>query len=67
MKPAMDQPAGYLSAFRKEKFRQIRKMTAAINHPTLRLVRVRIGSLRLDGMGVGQVVPMEDSEIGNLK
>jgi 23S rRNA pseudouridine2457 synthase len=29
------------------KNRQVRRMTAAINHPTLRLVRVRIGALSL--------------------
>ncbi|MCL4116699.1 UNVERIFIED_CONTAM: hypothetical protein GTU68_028728 [Idotea baltica] len=30
------------------KFRQVRKMTAAVGFPTLRLVRVRIGNLKLD-------------------
>ena len=30
------------------KNRQVRRMTAAVGHPTLRLVRVRIGQLRLD-------------------
>ena len=29
------------------KFRQVRKMTAAVGFPTLRLVRVRIGNIRL--------------------
>ncbi len=38
------------------KFRQVRKMTAAAGFPTLRLVRVRIGSWKLDGMKVGEVV-----------
>ncbi len=30
------------------KFRQVRKMTAAVGFPTLRLVRVRIGTIRLE-------------------
>ena len=32
------------------KNRQVRRMTAAVGHPTLRLVRVRIGSLALSGL-----------------
>ena len=33
---------------------QVRKMTAAIGHPTLRLIRVRIGELELAGLPVGR-------------
>lgn len=36
------------------KNRQVRRMTAAIGHPTLRLVRVRIGGLRLGNFGAGK-------------
>jgi 23S rRNA pseudouridine2457 synthase len=36
------------------KNRQVRRMTAAIGHPTLRLVRVRIGGLELGDLPAGQ-------------
>jgi 23S rRNA pseudouridine2457 synthase len=35
------------------KNRQVRRVTAAIGHPTLRLVRVRIGRLELRGLACG--------------
>lgn len=34
--------------------RQVRRMTAAVGHPTLRLVRLTIGAHRLDGLIPGQ-------------
>ena len=34
--------------------RQVRRMTAAVGHPTLRLVRTRIGPWSLDGLSPGQ-------------
>ncbi|WGK64503.1 pseudouridine synthase [Croceiramulus getboli] len=37
------------------KFRQVRKMTAAVGFPTLRLVRVRVGKIHLDGLKEGAV------------
>lgn len=33
--------------------RQVRRMTAAVGHPTLRLVRFQVGPYRLDGLGPG--------------
>jgi len=36
------------------KNRQVRRMTAAVGHPTLRLVRVRIGDFELGTMPAGQ-------------
>ncbi|HKI76918.1 MAG TPA: pseudouridine synthase [Ignavibacteriaceae bacterium] len=47
--------------------RQVRKMTAAINHPTLRLVRVRIKNLLLDGLKPGEVRELTKKEIMELK
>jgi 23S rRNA pseudouridine2457 synthase len=40
---------------REGKFRQVRKMTAAVGLPTLRLIRVRIGEIKLDPLAVGEV------------
>ena len=34
--------------------RQVRRMTAAVGHPTLRLVRVQIGNYTLDGLLPGE-------------
>lgn len=36
------------------KNRQVRKMTAAVGYPTLRLIRERIGQLTVDGIAPGQ-------------
>jgi 23S rRNA pseudouridine2457 synthase len=38
------------------KFRQVRKMTAAVGYPTLRLVRVRVGNILLGNMKAGEVI-----------
>lgn len=40
------------------KFRQVKKMTAAVGFPTLRLVRVRIGNERLDDLQPGEVLEL---------
>ena len=45
------------------KFRQVRKMTAAVGFPTLRLVRVRIGNVHLDSLQSGEVVEVADFDI----
>lgn len=44
------------------KNRQVRRMTAAVGLPTLRLLRVAIGQLRLDGMACGQWRVLGDHE-----
>lgn len=47
--------------------RQVRKMTAAIGHPTLRLIRIRIGSLTLEGLKPGESRELTKQEIKSLK
>ena len=37
------------------KFRQVRKMTAAVGFPTLRLIRIRLGHVNLGNMTAGEV------------
>jgi len=45
------------------KFRQVKKMTAAVGFPTLRLVRYRIGNLTIDQMKSGDVQPININEL----
>ncbi len=47
------------------KFRQVRKMTAAVGFPTLRLVRVRIGDIHLGDLKAGEVREIESLAIQN--
>jgi 23S rRNA pseudouridine2457 synthase len=42
--------------------RQVRRMTAAIGHPTLRLVRVQIGQLSLGNLPAGSWVVLSEAE-----
>lgn len=42
------------------KFRQVRKMTSAVGFPTLRLVRVRIGNLKLGNLAAAQVIEVPE-------
>lgn len=49
-------PTSWLSIILTEgKFRQVKKMTAVVGFPTLRLVRIRIGNESLDNMQPGEV------------
>ena len=49
-------PTSWLSLVLTEgKNRQVRKMTAAIGYPTLRLIRVRIERLELSGLQSGEI------------
>lgn len=50
---------------REGKYRQVRKMTAAAGFPTLRLIRVRIGNIRLDALQAGQIIEVKNFDIIN--
>ena len=45
------------------KNRQVRRMTASINHPTLRLLRVQVGKLKLGVMEPGEWIEIKKSDI----
>jgi 23S rRNA pseudouridine2457 synthase len=47
--------------------RQVRRMTAAVGYPTLRLVRVAIGSLELEGLDSGQWRDLTSAELARLR
>ena len=54
-------PTSWISITLTEgKFRQVRKMTAVVGFPTLRLVRVRIGEINLNNMLPGEVIEVID-------
>ncbi len=46
--------------------REVRRMVAAVGHEVTRLVRVRIGSVRLDRLRPGEVRPLEPEEVMGL-
>lgn len=54
-------PTSWVSiTIREGKNRQVRKMTAAVGFPTLRLVRVRIGEIMLDDLPSGSCIEVGD-------
>lgn len=48
------------------KFRQVRKMTAAVGLPTLRLVRVRVGTITLQNLKAGEVLEVLDFQTADI-
>jgi 23S rRNA pseudouridine2457 synthase len=56
-------PTSWISITLTEgKFRQVRKMTAIVGFPTLRLVRVRIGHIYIGNMEAGEVIELNHLE-----
>ncbi|WP_435139552.1 pseudouridine synthase [Formosa sp. A9] len=56
-------PTSWVSLTLNEgKFRQVRKMTSAVGFPTLRLVRVRVGTIFLDDLQPGDSLKVLDIE-----
>ena len=51
---APDSFHAYTKTLREGKKRQVRHMTAAVGHPTLRLLRVAVGPLQLGSLQPGQ-------------
>ncbi|MCF8278299.1 MAG: pseudouridine synthase [Flavobacteriales bacterium] len=57
-------PTSWISITLTEgKYRQVRKMTAVVGFPTLRLVRVRIGAIQLKDMEPGNVLEVSEFEV----
>lgn len=57
-------PTSWLSITLTEgRYRQVRKMTAAVGFPTLRLIRMRIGNLHLEDMQPGEVHLLNNEDL----
>ncbi|NJD22629.1 MAG: pseudouridine synthase [Melioribacter sp.] len=60
-------PTSWLSIILIEgRNRQVRRMTAAIGYPTLRLVRVRMKNILLGNLKIGDVKKMNENEVTYL-
>ncbi len=60
-------PTAWLElTLREGRKRQVRRMTAAVGHPTLRLIRVAIGSVTLGPLTPGQWRDLTEEELKSL-
>jgi 23S rRNA pseudouridine2457 synthase len=60
-------PTSWIELTLKEgKNRQVRKMTAAVGNPTLRLIRIAVGGIRLGDLSAGKWRDLTVSEIASL-
>jgi 23S rRNA pseudouridine2457 synthase len=61
-------PSSWLRIVLKEgKKHQVRRMTAAVGYPTLRLIRVAIGQITIGGLEPGGYRWLDKDEIAHLK
>lgn len=61
-------PTAWLKmTLREGRNRQVRRMTAAVGHPTLRLIRIAIGPLTIDGLGIGVSRKLSSNEVKLLR
>ena len=60
-------PTAWLKVtLREGQNRQVRRMTAAVGHPTLRLVRIAVGPVTLGDLKPGQWRELDDVEVASL-
>jgi 23S rRNA pseudouridine2457 synthase len=60
-------PTSWLELYISEgKNRQVRRMTASVGLPTLRLIRFSVDSLSLDGLGIGEWREVSSEEITHV-
>lgn len=61
-------PTAWLKiCLREGRNRQVRKMTASVGHPALRLVRIAIANLTLEGLQPGEHREVSEAELKELK
>ncbi len=60
-------PTAWLEiTLREGRKRQVRRMTAAVGHPTLRLIRIAIGPIKLGDLSPGQWRDLSGAELSSL-
>ncbi|WP_046759122.1 pseudouridine synthase [Kordia jejudonensis] len=64
LRDARHGPTSWISVTLHEgKFRQVRKMTAKVGFPTLRLLRVRIGTILLNDLPSGAIIEVDAFDV----